>query len=395
MTKRIAPLLTIVFFLFSGSACVPPPPPPQPVQAGLNFTGPSCVSDGAGNTTLKVLVLQNGYTPSSYYPPSHPLLQYARPKADPNKSITPAMAADFAAAFAAAPPFFQQKLCDVDGIYVNPTGCSSYDGQNGCSGPPSDADILAYSWALKEGPTTEPNLGPQDHYHRYIAISAGAWSGGGHAPQYSDYEQRLLNQLLPSWPPNKTLPAYDASKTSPNTFAMAVLAALAHEYGHILWYDTFRQNGTPYDFSKFCQGSFFGDSWKSVAPAPQWRYFGDRSPQSHANGDVQIGWIKQVLGRGDDNGRAWAAYYLDQYYNANGHWASYFGTRSPDEDFVETFKFYVLQSAKPPLTNLPVMIRSSYPANNYDDDLPRHHPILSQPIGVYETKRDCFVKMFP
>jgi hypothetical protein len=54
---------------------------------------------------------------------------------------------------------------------------------------------------------------------------------------------------------------------------------------------------------------------------------------------------------------------LEQLYQPAQPWATYFGAISPDEDFVETYKFYILTSAQPvpslnegPLTSLPIVL---------------------------------------
>ena len=102
------------------------------------------------------------------------------------------------------------------------------------------------SWGFREGPGIYTLTGNQDHYQRYIATSAGPWSGQGvSAPTYSKYEQAILDLLLPhigSFTSNSA-PQYQPANPGAEISAMSVLAALAHEFGHVLWYDTFPSGG--------------------------------------------------------------------------------------------------------------------------------------------------------
>jgi hypothetical protein len=395
--------LRALFLIISGAALLFACAQPQSPSGARLLSGPSCVADPqnpGGPPLLNVLVLQNGYNPSIYYQPSPQT--YRAPQKDPRISINAnsALADDLQKAFAAAPPFFKQRLCNLDGVYINPTGCSSFDGSMCLGFSGGDKGIVEASWGFREGPSIYPVGTPLPLGHRgeYIAISAAPWSGPNvHAPVFSKYERRLLRLLLPPWPstagPAPNYADYGAANPGAETSAMAVLGALAHEYGHVLWYDTFRPNGTD-DFS-FCGGTFFGNSWAgALVKPPLWRGFNDQTyRQTHLPGDVQIGWIKQVIRRGDNIGVNLASRYLHWYYNSSKTWAGYFATRSPDEDFIETFKFYVLQRANPPLTSLPIRLRASQ--YNFDDDVPAQHPLRSPPVGVYETKRACFLPVFP
>ena len=53
-------------------------------------------------------------------------------------------------------------------------------------------------------------------------------------------------------------------------------------------------------------------------------------------------------------------------YPPNAPWASFFGAISPDEDFVETYKFYVMTQAG--LTSLPLQI-----TNQPTRDIPKDY----------------------
>ena len=319
---------------------------------------PPCPSGVAG--PFYVYILGKGFQPSlpyntdpnkSYAPPaSTTILTLTLP---PNITPdTPAMVADLTEAFANAPSFFLQQLCGLDGIFISVKDCTNFTNYI-CSGSLTPAQITQDSWGYREGPWQFAPGSPPGHYGRYIAISAGAWSTAtSHAPTYSGYELMLLQLLLP-WA--DTVPTY-AANAAADTSAMAVLAALAHEFGHVLWYDTFRPTpGGSYDFNTFCRGTFFRNSWRSVDPPPLWRNFGD-TQNEHELYDTNISDIALAITRHSIN-PGFAGDLLYNIYKRGGHWASLFAAFSPDEDFVETFDLYVLtQAAVTPLKSLQITI---------------------------------------
>ena len=78
-----------------------------------------------------------------------------------------------------------------------------------------------------------------------------------------------------------------------------------------------------------------------------------------------------------------AADFLEELYRPAQPWASYFAAISPDEDFVETYKFYVLTNAQSvtslnegPLTSLPIQIAGN-PHDIPSDYLAGKKPLLS------------------
>jgi hypothetical protein len=161
-------------------------------------------------------------------------------------------------------------------------------------------------------------------------------------------------------------PQYNGA--SPDTSAMTVLAALAHELGHVRWYDTFVKipGSGNYDFKKLCGGSFFDSwdgSWQRVHGPPGWRNFQTPAERkNHPGRDkhridlVQVTEIDSVI----PSNLQQAALLLGPgpagtpgIYAPSAPWASFFGAVSPDEDFVETYKFYALTTAVDPNTSLP------------------------------------------
>jgi len=275
------------------------------------------------NFAAKVHFLAPGipYDPSSRIPP---------PQGAP---VGQPYANDLNQAFAIAPVAFQAQLCGLDGVFIDQTACSSVQ------------DCMGHAWGFRQ---RNPTVGQG----RYIGIPGALWTA---RPTYSQFADLLFHALIPL-----NSAGYSAANSAANTFATTVLAALAHEVGHVRWYDIIDpgRNGG-HNFNAFCGGNFFS-SWLGVHAPPEWRVLLNLNerrnhppPDHHRNG----GHVTQVdaelatpLVAGD---------LLDQLYAPSAPWASFFGAISPDEDFVETYKFKVLISASPPLTSLPMTIQGT------------------------------------
>lgn len=247
--------------------------------------------------------------------------------------------ADLAAAFDAAPQTFQAQLCGLDGVIVNTNGCES--SPSACS-----ADPHVNSWGLREKRERNPNRGG-----RYIAVSAALWSPT--LPTLSSFQNTLLNSLLAGWTNIPTKPSIINSGGSgggDNTQAMTLLAVLAHEFGHVLWYDTMNLDRDPnYQVNeRWCQDiNFFAPGWGLPATSlkpPIWRRFAG----NNLGNTIPMSWFA-VLRENIRNG-AWnnAINTLGNngIYGNQLAYPSLFGGYSPDEDFVETFTLAVLLMAQ-------------------------------------------------
>jgi hypothetical protein len=282
------------------------------------------------------------------------------PKFDPtNASGTPTSAGsiptnvqtDLTNAYNLAPTFFKKQLCALDGIFIAPASSGSWAFRNITNG------------------------------RKYLALSMSLWSGGS-APAFSAYENIVVQRLLEGWMGPRHPPKHDYSDAS----AVTVLSALAHEYGHILFYVTLvKPYHNPPDFTAFCGGTFFSRSWASLPSDPNlWRNYGD-IVGTHATGDVQIQDIKNALPHGNGPDIHGAGGLVDKIYNpAMGRWASLFAAFSPDEDFVETFKLFVLKNSGAPLNSLPIQI----PVANLvlTEDIPgtcSKRPVLASKLSCF------------
>jgi hypothetical protein len=364
--KPIALIAIIGFVAVVGFACVPSSPPTPPMAQVCN--------DGALNPVpfLKV--------------PFHPREPYDQiPEADP-APINPDIQSDLTAAFQAAPPFFKTQLCNLHGIFINPIGCTGYD-PSSC-GSLSDVDIAENSWGFRFRNATKDG---------YIAISLGLWKNNVCqgatkvcAAPLQTYETRRLLALLnvtaekdlrplsaEGHRPRLNLPSYEVSGGVP---ALSVLAALAHELGHVLWWQYFvPQVGSQYvDTAAFCNGGFYpSGSWQGTPvdiPPNRWLDFGEIRLQPKTSDVLQLA---RFL-RSADYSQAFEV--LHRIYS-NGRWASALAAFSPDEDFVETFELFVLMNA-----GLRQAAITTYGRGRHSDNVIRDVTVAP----VLQAKLQCF-----
>jgi hypothetical protein len=318
-------------------ACVPPPSP----EAGGGLLPASRVTAACPVETFLSKVHYLAVSPPFMLPGSG---YQSAPPIDPTP-VSANITRDLAAAFSAAPPFFRGQLCDLAGIYIDRTGCASYD-PNSCSRL-SDEEIADQSWGFRKYPTGE----------KYIATSLGLWKNGSQALPFDQYKTRHVRALLATLSPRAALdphpPTHQPVPSLPNTAAMTILAVLAHEYGHALWFDTFvvKSDGTPNPGGPamtdlFCHGSYYSNSWqeKVEVPATRWIAFGDVR-NIHKTKGLNIDDLRSFLKQGNF---VTAGNFLQAVYDSD-EWASLLSAFSPDEDFVETYELYVLLWANPNL----------------------------------------------
>jgi len=303
-----------------------PPPPPLAVACNAN--------DASSFVPSKVFVLDTrfGFNP---YP------GFGDPPALLGASPAPSTADDLTQAFGTAPLFFRAQLCALDGVFVDPTPCA---GPDQCS---------TRSWGYRD-----PRTGKM-----YIGLSANTlWPSGAHAPLLMKYETDLLNWELStlngglSWGAagSPYFSSHYGLGDPANTSAMTVLAALAHELGHVRWYqvNVSIPGSFNYDFTKYlmpCKSdgttSFFGEGWDDrdllALQPPQWRKAVGTDPRdplhvpTHAM-PPQNDKLKHPVNLGD-LGQTLAA-----LHDSAHPWASLLASLSPDHDFVETHVFDVL-----------------------------------------------------
>ena len=346
----------ILFLGLLAAACVgpaPPPAPPPPVAGGpvtpppgeLRSLGQAC--DGTAQSFVNAVQLLNaGYNPAPGHGAYHP-------PAGSAQNWSPAISADLLQAFDHAPPFFKQYLCGLNGIYINASACPGNDPTRCSGGTPFNG-----AWGFRSRAVTD--LG-----HRYIAISATLWPNGGSATNFGDYETQVLRSFLPTGDGAAVSP-----NANPNNSWMTVLAALAHEVGHVVWAEkTIPHVGNNYDFTGLigCPAGDFFVGWaynthdpnhKDLQPKGRWRPFNDHANEANSYLDHRL-----APSRRDFNDPTKADTALAQLSQSSQPWASLFGAQTPDEDFVESYVMAVLTGDDPssgsfagPLTSLPLSI---------------------------------------
>jgi hypothetical protein len=198
---RNALLLCAGILVATALACAPavaPPPPPITV-ATVDCSSP-------GNFANSVQRLGANFVPDPLAPPGN-----VPPSNGP--IVNPRITTDLANAFALAPPSFLRELCGTSG---NPA--VSLFVQD-CPAAPGICTVG--SWGYRQRATGA----------RFIALSAGLWQGGAAALPYPGFETAVIDNLVGV----PGLASYvSASNDSPE---MTVLAVLAHELGHILFWN--------------------------------------------------------------------------------------------------------------------------------------------------------------
>jgi hypothetical protein len=329
---------------------------PIPNAALAQPVSPICSPGNADSFVSALRVLTFSYDPkrngANYKPPFGNSAPF---DAAANPSITD----DLKNAFNNAPPFFQAHLCGLNGIYISPAQCANRDAYN-CTSSPTGT-VFNGGWGFRS--RSRKDLGST-----YISISAALWPNGGHAWPLDAYE----TQILQSFPGGSNS---SVTGSNPNTNWMTILAALAHELGHVRWatatvqsnvgggyyFDTLRNCRIDPKTTDFFYAWDYGSS-QQLAAANRWRDFNNRA--SAAGGMTIDHFVPPTLDQLDGSSPNEA---LFQLYQADRPWASLFGAQTPDEDFVETYVMYVLTGYQPnvdprrdrfngPLTSMPLAI---------------------------------------
>jgi hypothetical protein len=364
-------------------ACTPKPQPPPPSVWSTEHRGHICTDEDSFIKSIHFV--RRDYDPVK--------TNYADPPAT-DEPLPDVVVADLRSAYRMAPGFFQRDVCALDGVFVNPDDCDHRGPGNLCT--------FDSSWGFRS--PYDPNKGK-----RYIAISLSNWPTVGHsarsadsryggrkpdrrpASRLSDYSTNQLNTLLKelSHLTLKAPPKFDSDDPA-NSSGMTVLAVLAHELGHVRWYDWVEpipgtDHERSYDLTLLLNcvpKGFFEGSWRpySAPPnrpfvAPDWLAFGEPvlpDTIEHAPGPTIEDFIHPGQRR-DDESRSDADTYqrrrggnqplaalaasLDDLYGNDRPWASLLSFLSPTEDFVETYVLSVLTQASPQFRSLRLTIR--------------------------------------
>jgi len=334
---------SVLVVILACFACAPPPPaPPGAPAVAPRLTTAYC--DAPSNTDRFL-----SHVHYTVFTPAYPYTMV--PSIDP-ASLDGNIQDDLTAAFNSAPLLFQQQLCQLTGIFINWAGCTNHT-PGSCGS--LNVQMINNSWGFRTISSS-----PQ----RYIATSLGLWQSGGHALPFSQYEtmrlQALLQQLSSNAANWSNPPPPQFVQAVPDTPGTTVLAALAHEFGHVFWYDKFVPNpgGGVTEYACKNGGTFYPpNSWSRRPPPDRWINFGqvrDRTPV-----------VKPLKDFLDSSRFAQAGDALHAIYS-DKRWESALAAFSPDEDFVETQEFLVLTNANPPLQHLMIQIYGATTFPPYD-----------------------------
>jgi hypothetical protein len=328
---KLSALIYLLVVAFAISGCVTPPAQTSQRAAFASASAtPACdqqnIRNGNDFVSNKVLLLSPGYDPTTGVAPGASQILGPVAQNSPYRK-------DLSAAFRIAPDFFKDKLCGVTYAFVvqcaNATQCT-----------PEDA--IRNSWGLREWQGAKSG--------KFIATSAALWQLQNSALPFHQYKNKRLALLLQTISPGLDLsqwpspPVYSPA-TPNNNGEVSVLGALAHEMGHVLWYDAFVPNrGGNIDLTNFCNGFYTQNSWSGVnVTSNRWINFGDLVNGETHNPDY-ITPIRNDLNASPPN-FAQAGEDLNQLFSDQGLTGT-LAAVSPDEDFVETYMLYVLLSSK-------------------------------------------------
>jgi hypothetical protein len=229
----------------------------------------------------------------------------------------------------------------LDGVYVDTSVCTAGPDGTGCS------------WGFRDAATGK----------RYIGLNL--WQGSSPAPYFYTAENTVFNYLINylygspiDWG-SAGQPYFDSKYSNDpvdTSSAMTVLAALAHELGHVRWYDiNVPTPGGGYEWisSPLTQCFFFDKSWKYNFNKPylqpyKWTNFGELANSLYVKHYMKPE-TKDLTNAANLSKFSQA---LASLYGAPEPWPSLLASLTPVEDFVETYVFYALTTAATPLTSL-------------------------------------------
>lgn len=335
---RYALLLCAALLTAATFACqVPPPGPPLTPLMPLSYSGPpiSFTCDASG-FLAKAFMLASGFQAD----PS----RHTQPPSSTTAVIEP-YRTDLGNAYCMASQPFRDQLNTLTAVFIDQT----------CANATSCA---LTSWGLRERSSGQ----------MYVGLSAGLWSTG--VPAYSQYEALILAGLLEITPDKN--PVNIAVNSEADLPVTTVLAALAHEMGHVKWWEKKIQTSTcrirPAPAGSMLR--FADNSWEfPTVPTPRWHDFAksqhpgpNNEPGNTPKDDLPD---KDVI---KDDLKYNSPYLLSDLGSIyGGEWASMFATVGPDEDFIETYKLWVLTTADSnSLTSLKVTINGTNPVLSPD-----------------------------
>jgi len=321
---KASALIPLIFFVSAGSAqAAEPPAPTEPPTS--HFQG-ACDSDPDGKKFAEKACYTR-YDPgkagfgASYQPPA----------CEKSKPVSEQQRETLANAYVRAPDYMKAKLCRLTQLFVTRASRDAWR-----------------SWGFWEGPDRSTRLSV------YVAISEQEL---GSKQSFADAENQTVRALLRLSNGHRRSVARlpGLRTTGPEDPGSTVLGVLAHELGHALLADTNADGTDPRHPRRAVSGpprskcfdeAFLGASWDAnrfYENGRRWVEFGDQHNNRQKNPDVRLNFDRLRiavhrgrLDRADDA--------ITNVY-ASKEFASVFASLSPEEDFVETYKYKVLADA--------------------------------------------------
>lgn len=284
----------------------------------------------------KIGVLKrDGFSYTVVYADYHP------PHVDEARSVPSKTKELIHSAFAIAPRFFQYRLCGLENLFIIIDGTET-------------------AWGFREHPRRfAPDKQPT-RFNEYLAIF-------NHVPQFNVYETWNFNGLLnPTYPDNltvslknKILPDREANKKNDNILhVLAVLGILAHEEGHIFYQQHYSKvpGDPPFDPNDICDGQFFSGSWKDPDYRMSRAFNVQRS--EHLRGIQTSDILNQIAtSTNTETGRYLAGQMVANMLQS-GDWISLMATFTPEHDWVENYRFAIMEQAQEKLLATPTEIQT-------------------------------------
>jgi hypothetical protein len=263
------------------------------------------------------------------------------------------------AAYTAAHKDFQKELDNLTNTFIDTDACSG------------SGETCAWGFT---------DLQTGNGQHKYIALPASLWTGTSSTStvsysSYGTFAGQLVIDLLAA---NGMNPAPAASPITVSAVpdggsfgpSLVLLAALAHEMGHIdYWKDQVQAQGCQNDpIAPGTNSVFSGITWTTPQPTPPWRQFGRATGNVNIDG-IAISALIADLQNGTNP-------YSDLSTFYDGRWASIFASVSPDEDYVETYALEqvirAMRKQQPSGTSLTVALQGAPPGTRPIDMLSYH-----------------------
>jgi hypothetical protein len=347
---KVSVLILLVGLVMASSAHAQCKPHFMPTDTVCDVGDPTAPAD----PSTFVYKICNLNTAIGYHPENLKPSTYTSPTCDGTAAnVSQPFRNGLAAAFRLAPTDVKRKLCALRQVFVTPS--SSF---------PEALGI----WEMS--PSTGSSVPQRGNGAAYIAIPDTVLTS---ATSLLDEENALLVALFSTYPSN-SLPWFTSQNAAASGPGAGVLAVLAHELGHLLLADV-NADGKggmgasvkkDHPRSLLCstpandcfEKSFLGATGTSKRwnaknfhdNMRRWIAFttqGDQNHNNHQKG-INFGQIYKDINQSKPNlpdakTRIGAVY-------SSGEFVSVFAAVSPEEDFVETYKYKVLANATTPLS---------------------------------------------